>query len=317
MARQYKRYCKLIVAKDGSNDKAFDFSEYRIVYHVDQAYTGQPCTAYIKVYNVPQSVINQIREESQAIILDAGYVDNHAVIFKGQLIQRYRGRESETDTYLQIVATTGDVAHNYGVINVSLQAGASPDDVYEAIAAEYERYGFGKGYKPTLPETKLPRGKAVFKPTKKAIEDFAKTHALQWSYENNRLMFVPTRGTIKGDPLIVNQTTGMIGLPVMTIGGLQVSMLLRPEVRALSTTIKINNADIQYTPDSGAYGDIVNNERKREEYTTDADGLYSVISRVHMGDTRGNVWQTDLICVAVNSTLPVVTGAAINGVSND
>ena len=109
----------------------------------------------------------------------------------------------------------------------------------------------------------------------------------------------------------------MIGLPVMTIGGLQVSMLLRPEVRALSTTIKLNNDDIQYTPDSGAYGDIVINERKQQEYTRDPNGIYSVISRVHMGDTRGQVWQTDLICKGVNSTLQPVSGAAINGVSND
>ena len=317
MARQYKRYCKLIVAKDGTNNQAFDFSEYRIVFHVDQAYTGQPCTAYIKVYNVPASIISQIKQESQAIILDAGYEENHAVIFKGQLIQRYRGRENQTDTYLQIVATTGDQAHNYGVINVSLQAGATPDDIYQAIAQEYARYGIGEGYKPPLPKTALTRGKVIYKPTKKAVEDFARTHAMQWSYENNRLMFVPVRGTIEGDPLIVNQTTGMIGLPVMTIGGLQVSMLLRPEVRALSTTIKLNNNDIQYTPDSGAYGDIVTNERKQQEYTLDPDGIYSVISRVHMGDTRGQIWQTDLICKGVNATLQPVSGAAINGVSND
>lgn len=316
MARQYKRYCKLIVPKDGSNDQAFDFSQYRIVFDIDQAYTGQPCTAYIKVYNVPADIINQIKQESQTLILDAGYVDHHAIIFKGQLIQRYRGRDNETDTYLQMVATTGDVAHNYGVINVSLQAGATPDDVYEAIAAEYQRYGMGTGYKPTLPNTKLPRGKVIYKPSKEVIADFAKTHSMQWSYEDNRLIFVPVKGTLDNDPLEINQSTGMIGLPVMTIGGLNISMLLRPEVR-LGSKIKVNNSDIQYTPDSGAYGDMVNNDFKSQELTTDPDGMYKVVSRIHTGDTRGNVWQTDLICEGINSTLAPITGAAINGVSND
>jgi hypothetical protein len=316
MARQYKRYCKLIVAVDGSNEKAFDFSEYRIVFHVDQAYTGQPCTANIKVYNVPQSIANQIKQESQAVILDAGYEENHAVIFKGQLVQRYRGRENQTDTYLQIIASTGDTAHRYGVVNVSLRAGATPEDIYNEIARVYGNFGIEKGNMPELPKTELPRGKVIYQAAKSALENFSKTHAMQWSYEQNRLVCVPVKGTTEDDPITVNYRTGLIGMPVMTIGGLQLSMLLRPEIRTLGSVIKLNNDDIQYTPDSGAYGDTVNNERKQESWTIDADGLYKVISRTHVGDTRGQVWQTDLICTGINATLQPVSGVVINGVSN-
>lgn len=317
MGKQYKRYCKLIIAKDKGNNEAFDFSQYRITFHVDQAFVNRPCTAYIKVYNVPETIVSKIKQESQTIILDAGYVENHAIIFKGQLVQFYRGRENQTDTYLQIVATTGDVGHNFGVINVSLNSGAKPEDVCNVIAAEYAKYGIEKGEVPKFTTTRLPRGKAIYKALKKALEEFAINHSMQWSYENNKLVFVPVRGTLTGDPLIVNYKTGLIGMPVMTLGGLQLSMLLRPEVRNLATVIKVNNKDIQYTPDTTGYGDVVTNERKQEIYATDPDGLYKVLSRVHMGDTRGNVWQTDLICSGINSTLPPTEGAAINGVSND
>lgn len=317
MARQYKRYCKLIVPRDGKNNQAFDFSNYRISFHVQQAFVKQPCTAYIKVYNVPETITSKIKKESQTIILDAGYIENHGVIFKGQLVQFYRGRESQIDTYLQIVATSGDVAHNFGVVNISLSAGAKQEDIYNAIAKEYGKNGVDKGAAPKFPVTELPRGKVIYKSAKKALEEFSGTHSMQWSIENNKLVCVPIRGTLEGDPLIVNYKTGLIGMPVMTLGGLQLSVLLRPEIRNLATTIKINNEDIQFTPDSTAYEDAATNERKQQPYTIDPNGIYKVISRTHVGDTRGTIWQTDLICEGINSTLKPIDGASINAVSND
>lgn len=316
MSRQYKRYCKLIVAKDKTNNKAFDFSEYRIVFNIDQAFVARPCTAHIKVYNVPQSVVNEIKQEGQEIILDAGYVENHAVIFKGQLIQKYSGRENQTDTYLQIVASTGDLAHNFGVVNVSLKAGAKPEDVYNAIAKSYADKGIEKGSTPEFPVNALPRGKVMYKAAKEALIEFSNTHAMQWSYENNQLVCVPIRGVLPGDPLVINYKTGLLDMPVMTIGGLQVMMLLRPEIRALGTVLKLNNADIQYSPDSAAYADIASNEFKQRKYREDADGLYKVLSRVHTGDTRGSVWQTVVVCDGANSVLSSMDKTATNAVQN-
>ena len=220
--------------------------------------------------------MKRCRESSrgQKVILEAGYESNHAII-QGDLIQRYRTKaESGNDTCLIILASTADQAHSYAVVNASLPAGASPVDVHQAILSEYARYGVEKGYVPQLAQTKLARGKVLFCPAKDAMTTFCRTHQLQYSYLDTGLACVPVKETFPGKPFLLNERTGLVGTPEMSIDGLKVTSLLRPEIR-LDTTLEIENDSIFYDESYGSQKKEDNKKKttQKQNDTFDVDGV--------------------------------------------
>ena len=309
MSVLYKRYCRLTIAEGKENTKAIDFSAFRVSFTISQSLKGEPRSANIRIYNVNSETVSRIRQEGQKVILEAGYESNHAIIFQGDLIQRYRTKaESGNDTCLIILASTADQAHSYAVVNASLPAGASPVDVHQAILSEYARYGVEKGYVPELAQTKLARGKVLFCPAKDAMTTFCRTHQLQYSYLDTGLACVPVKETCPGKPFLLNERTGLVGTPEMSIDGLKVTSLLRPEIR-LDTTLEIENDSIFYDESYGSQKKEYNKKKTKQKQndTFDVDGVYKVISLTHKGDTYGKAWYSEMNCVAAN---PSKTGSS-------
>ena len=97
---QWLRYFRLIVATDGRNEEALDLSDFRVTFHISQAMVGKPCTADIKVYNVSQETVDKIEVPTNAVvghkrlkvIIEAGYQEDHSMIFEGDLWWKSTGR---------------------------------------------------------------------------------------------------------------------------------------------------------------------------------------------------------------------------------
>lgn len=326
MSKLYKRFCKLVVAEDSRNQLAVDFSRFRIVFSITNTLSGAPPTADIRIYNVSDDTVSRIRQEGQTVILQAGYEDNKATVFQGDLVQRYKGtvmatpvaEDSRLDSVLQIVARTNDKAHTYGMINTCLPAGANAAHLAKEILDEYARYGMKPGALPDLPPGKLTRGKVFYRPLKKALDDFCRTYGLQSCYSGNELGVVPVDETFREKPIVLNENSGLIGTPVMSIAGLKLRMLMRPEIR-LNSTLQIANRDILYddtnkTPPassstSGTEEKKDGSSAKKEsgqptvsKNAVDVNGLYKIVSITHKGDTRGKDWYMELVCTAANPT---------------
>ena len=75
--RQWLRYFRLVVAKDGTNTAALDLSDYRVAFRVTQAAVGRPCTAEISVYNVSDDTANQINAPTNERIVTNGNNAEH------------------------------------------------------------------------------------------------------------------------------------------------------------------------------------------------------------------------------------------------
>lgn len=312
MSILYKRYCRLTIAEGKENTKAVDFSAFRVSFAITQSLKGEPRSATIRIYNVSRETVSRIRQEGQKVILEAGYESNHAIIFQGELIQRYRTKaESGKDICLIILASTADQAHSYAVVNASLPAGASPADIHQTILSEYSRYGVKKGYVPELAGTKLPRGKVMFCPAKDAMTTFCRTHRLQYSYLDSGLACVPVKETFPGKPFVLNERTGLVGTPEMSIDGLKVTSLLRPEIR-LDTTLQIESDSVFYDESYGSQKkeDSKKKAGQKQSDAFDVDGVYKVISLTHKGDTYGKSWYSEMNCVAAN---PSKTGSSATG----
>lgn len=326
MSAKWLRYFRLVVAVDGTNTEALDLSDFRCVFKISQAAIGKPCTAEITVYNVSQATVDRIHVPTNAVvgskrlkvILEAGYQDDHAVVFQGDLWWKSVGRDSETETFMRLVASTGDRAQQYAVVNASIPKGATQADVFAEVAKSFAEKGVGKANEPTLMATRLPRGKVLYAMSADAMQGLADTNQFDWGYTASGLVAI--RKDQSYDPteavIVLNSKTGMLGRPMMTVEGVEVESLLLPRAD-IGSLVQIDNRSIQrQSYDTSVSQGAIQANFAATDAMISADGLYRVVSRIHSGDTRGNEWRTRMVCFGVNAAQTPMTTTALNNVPN-
>ncbi|WP_288074681.1 hypothetical protein [Pseudomonas sp.] len=296
------QYLRQISLKIGNDAEALDLSELRIRFVIRRGDLKTPNSADIRIYNVSDATALRAQKEFERIVLQAGYAGNFGTIFDGTIKQVRRGRESQTDTYIDITAADGDSAYNWSVVNMSLAAGSTPDDHLQASLQAMESRGITLGDKPNLPGNRLPRGKVMFGMVRDHLDTLAKSTDTSWSFQDGQLTLIPNTAYLPGEAVVVNSATGMIGLPEQTQNGVNVKMLLNPSVK-IGRRLQIDESSIQkfrYDPAPLAEADMrmikIQNDLSR-------DGFYRILVASHVGDTRGNEWYTSTICISVDATI--------------
>ncbi|MCW3543124.1 phage protein [Burkholderia cenocepacia] len=297
--RQFGRKASLIIGHDSGD--AIDLSALRFTFRVQRGDLQTPNSARIRVYNVSDNTAQKIAREFSRIVLQAGYEGNFGIIFDGSLVQVRRGRESPTDTYIDITAADGDMAYNFAVVNTTLSAGSLPEDHVTACTAAMYAQGVTDGYRPDLAGRPLPRGKVMFGMARDYLETVARSTQTLWSIQDGKMQMVPETSYVPGDIPDINYKSGMVGLPEQTQNGITVKMLLNPSIK-ISRLIHLNNASVQEYEYSLALADQVPNQNTRYQNKFNTDGYYYVMTNEHWGDTRGNDWYTEAICLAVDAT---------------
>jgi len=290
-------------------DKGLDLSAFRIRFNVQNADIESPNNAVIRVYNLSKETMKQKKlEEYTEVILNAGYEGgNYGIIFKGQIKQYKVGRESATDMYLDIFASDGDIGYNQGIVNTSLAAGATPAEAIKAAVASMP--GLSSDLSAlTITKQNVPniRGTVLMGMARARLRDLTTHLDSGWSIQDGVVVVTDNTGYRDGEAVKININTGMIGMPEQTGGGIKVQCLLNSRIR-IGGRVQLNNAEIiqlfQQNPDSAP---IAYNQWSGflSIAALSPDGMYRTFSVEHEGDTRGNTWQTSLICLAVNETVP-------------
>ncbi len=294
---QWIRKASLIV---GTED-ALDLSELRFIFRIKRGDTQTPNTLRVRVYNVSEQTALRTMKEFTRVVLQAGYEGNYGIIFDGTIIQIRIGRENQTDTYVDITAADGDSAYNFGFVNQTLAAGATMRDVVDASMKAMEKKGVTRGYMAFLTEQRLARGKVMFGLARKFMEGVARTTQSVWSIQDGKAVLWPETSYNPGDIPVISPQTGLVGLPEQTSNGITARMLLNPSVK-IGTLIQLKNEAIQlyeYSPDIKQQSENGNIEMQS---ALNDEGLYYVMLAEHWGDTRGNDWHTEVVCLAADVT---------------
>ncbi|KUZ78305.1 phage protein [Burkholderia ubonensis] len=297
--KQFGRKASLIIGQDSGD--AIDLSGLRFTFRVQRGDLQTPNSARIRVYNVSDNTAQKVETEFSRVVLQAGYEGNYGIIFDGTLIQVRRGRESPTDTYLDITAADGDMAYNFAIVNTTLAAGSTPEDHVKVCTAAMGTFGVTEGYRPDLGGRPLPRGKVMFGMARDHLETVARSTQMLWSIQDGKLQMVPESSYVPGDIPDVNYKSGMVGLPEQTQNGISVKMLLNPSIK-IGRLIHLNNASVQQYEYSLALDQQAANRNTSYQNKFNTDGYYYVMTNEHWGDTRGNEWYTEAICLAVDAT---------------
>lgn len=299
---QYKRHFSLVVF--GTNLNGLDLSALHCKFSIKRSSNMTPNCADIRVYNLDQNTALQIKQQFTKVIIQGGYDSNYGVIFKGNIKQVIIGRESATDTFVDLNCGDGDLAYNYAIVNASVASGSSMQDQLNQISQPMSSLGTAlDNNQPAFQPTILPRGKTMWGNSRDYMRNLAQQNALTWSIQNEQIQFAPQQGYTKGISVVLTSKTGMIGTPQQTNIGVNVVCLINPLINP-GRTIKIDNASVaRLKIDLGNPKDPVNLAPPLT-----ADGVYTVLIIEQTGDNRGIDWYSKLICLT--------TAAAANPINS-
>lgn len=296
---QYKRNFSLLVS--GTNLDGLDLSPLHCKFSVKRSSNMTPNCADIRVYNVDDETALKIKQQYTQVVIQAGYDSNYGVIFKGNIKQIILGRESATDTFIDLVCGDGDLAYNYAIVKTAIRS-TDQNSIFNQIAQPMYGLGLTLGTsQPAFLPGALPRGKTMWGSARDFMRTFAQQNDLTWSIQNEQISFIKQQGYEPGTSVILTSKTGMIGTPQQTNIGVNVVCLINPLISP-GRTIKIDNASVaQLKIDLGNPKDPVNLAPPLT-----ADGVYYVLVIEQSGDNRGIDWYSKLICCTVNpSTNPI------------
>lgn len=325
--RQWLRYCRLtIIRNEGEFRKEIDLSGFRVRFRVTQALASRPCSAEITIFNVSSAVANAIadpttnfvRSSHQEVILEAGYKEKHTIIFRGDLWWKSVGRESETDTFLRLIAATGDRAHQNATTSASIPKGSSQKDVAEKVVSTMDPYGVKFVETPELMQARLLRGKTIFKMSRDALQDVADSNGFDWAYTNAGIATVPKEGALKNAEkvIVLDASSGLLDRPEITVDGLKMRALLNPDLE-WGRLVQVKSDTVQrmsYSTETSS--SAVESNRTANGETLDYDGIYIIKSREFVGDTRGDEWYADLLCIAYNPAARPVSPTPYSTIPN-
>jgi hypothetical protein len=304
MSRNYKRYCRLIIA---GNATGYDVSAMRIAFRIKHGTVPQPKQLEARIYNLSKATAKAIQSlhEIGYVQLDAGYEGNSGTIFKGNLTWVNIGRENPTDTYCDIFAGDGDAGLNMALVNKTFAAGSTPQDHYNHILDQYGQFGITKGLVSfvDLSQPKYPRAVTLVGMATQALRTLADSKNALTYVHNGQLHIVDKGHSPQVGVTVLNSSTGLIGMPVETPEGIKVRALINPNY-SVNTRLQINQSSINRADPVWAVGTegqggmtLDPQWQARMDALATADGIYRVLYIDWEGDTRGNPWYADMTCI--------------------
>lgn len=290
----------------GVDNDGLDLSEMQFKFQTTQSDAESPNTASIRVYNLSAATVTKIGGEFAYVVLQAGYEDGpYGVIFQGQIRQWKVGKEKNTDSYLDILASDGDEWYNFGVVSTSLEVGqTAPMDQAMAILGQSSEKGVEAGYISFADAqgnvTALSRGKVFYGAGRVALRSLTETYGSTWNINNGKVNVIPLTGYLPGTAVKLDSRSGLIGRAEQTIDGIKMRSLLNPLLTP-GGLVQIDNASLNATLQEDA-----NNPRPYNQRTgitslasIASDGLYRIYVVEFQGDTRGQAWYADVTGLAV------------------
>lgn len=304
-----------------ANQPGIALSDFRIQFTVSAMDTDSPPTALIRIYNLADTTAQQISKEFQNITLQAGYENgNYGIIFQGSIMRVRKGRLSNIDTFVDIMASNLGALKTFGTVGVTIPAGATLPQQVTAVANQVNNSPIAQGnagspqQKLNVGDTSqaftsggtLPRGKVVFGLWSEHFNNVADSGGAVWSIgPDGTVNFHKLTGYNSGEAVVINAETGMVGIPAATIQGIEVNCLLNPLIKP-GTRIQLNNADLttQNTVNSSAGFPAYSDYQSQFTANTSTDGVYMALVVEHEGDNRdpGAAWLTKIIALAVDSS---------------
>lgn len=311
--RQFGRVCEVVIGAGGAGLKVTDL---RIQFEVVKTPHRTPNAAEIKIFNLNQDHENAIKREFDEVLVNVGYAGHARMILRGNIRRVRSYRDQQTERIVQIIAGDGDADFRKGTVNFTLAAGSSHGEVVDHIVGKSFR-NTKKGHVVTSGAKRL-RGRVYSGMARDVLDDIAMESDAHWSIQDGVLQIVPVDSTLPNEAVKLTYDTGLLEAPEVDTKGIAFKCLLNPELR-VNGKVWLDNNELREkvstaaskVPVTSGHGSSHSLPKKPKGIARlDPDGVYKLIKVVHKGDTHGDEWFTEGLCVALGKSIPAGKAAA-------
>jgi hypothetical protein len=294
--------------------QGLELAALRVTFNVHKNTATTPNFLDARVYNMAPATMKKVIQFGR-IKLSAGYkYGQYGVIFDGMVVQYRRGKENPTDTYLEIIAADGqkmvtsNSAHRF-------EQGSMESDGIKTIVNDI---GIPVGFMSQKVGTDtLLRPWIVAGSSQHYIRDMMVKYNADTFVDMNKLYIVSQQEYLEGEAVVLNTRTGLVGIPEATPQGMQIRCLLNPRIK-IGGLVKLDSEFISGVAFIPGGQEVTGSEANRvlaqsygaDEATfklqdvpvpTSPIGLYKIYMMEISGDTRGQSWYCDMICLALDA----------------
>lgn len=296
--RNFKRIAQVIT---GVNGAGIEVEDLRIWFKITKTIGRTPNTASIKIWNLSPDNEALVKGEFDDVIVNAGYDGNTRLLFRGNI--RYaEGYPEASERILQLDCGDGDRDFQKTVINVTLAAGTTTAQLVDHVLS---KFGSVKKGTVVLKDKTHSRGRVISAMARDVLDRVALDQDAHWSFQDGVLHIIPVGSTLPNEAIVITTETGMLEAPKRTDKGIKVVCQLNPLLLP-NRVIQLDNKDFRdqvrkqrlklpgAKPHTGAKA-----KQSHKLAVIDPDGLYKIIRVDHEGDTRGEKWTSEVVCVAL------------------
>lgn len=261
MEELFNRRASIVIGEYGTTGVRID--DLRIVFNIVKSMKSSANEATVTVYNMAPSSRDLLNAKNVAVQLAAGYGDNVSVIFDGQVIKS-DVRLTRPNWMTTIEAGDGIVPLSTGRLSRTFVEGEGRLAVVKALVNSMGTVALGTTESDALRRS-LSSPLTLTGSARRSLDVLARQWGFWWSVQDGAAEFVDkgSKGSNTSAAPLLNQYTGLVGIPEFTDDGLIVRSLLNVRVRP------------------GA--PIVLESRT-------ASGTFQVEKVIHSGDTHGQDW---------------------------
>lgn len=311
---QWLRKISLIVYSGGGAQQGIELGQLRVVFNLHKKVLQSPDLLEARVYNLsPQTMAKVI--EFNRVQLSAGYqFGNYGMLFDGTIVQFRRAKENPTDTYLEIIAGDGDKLNGAASFH-RFEPGTKESAAVNTLIGDT---GLDTGHISSLVGTDtFKRPWIVAGATQQYLREITQKYSANFWSDQGKINIVQQNEYMPGEAVVLAPPTGLVGIPEVTPQGIQARCLLNSKL-VLGGLIKLDKSlisGIPYLPGGQEMGpnqlaQSMPIARGRTPLDvpqgTSPVGTYKVIMMEVTGDTRGQPWYQDLICIGLDASGSVV-----------
>lgn len=296
----YLRKYKVTVFNE-QGDKSLEISNsedeptsVRLVFKIERSGLKAIYYAEIFLYNLAPACENAIIERGYTVIVEAGYKEGvYGVVFNGKVFQALWDRENVTDTILTLNCVDGMDFLTDNFVSLTVEQKSYQTDIIQKMAsASRQAIRLGK-IDDQVDQKRLPRGRVYFGEPKTYLQEYAQDNRCQFFVSNGEAHIGKIDSSLvylsEDEAFVVNAGNGLIGTPQQTHDAVIFRTLLNPSmnIKYPAMLVKLDQT-------------LIRQQKLRLgvlQTRLDEDGLYRIASVVHMGDTRGNEWYTEVIAI--------------------
>lgn len=293
--KQYRRAWKVIVVPHDKftgyreneaivlSDSKLGNSALHVRFDVTSA-MSTPVYGDITVYNLSQSLINQLADEGSRVVVVAGYEDgNEGVVWNGNVFHFIQYQQNVVDRVLLMHCIFGRDIITDNFVIASITGGKTRGERFEHYTQNIN-ISIKRSEKMNQESTKTVRREIIFGDPMTNVHDDAHLEGRVVAFDKGGVLTDANIATEKSElPVItVSPDTGLIGLPTQIPRGVSFQTLLDPrlvfdiparEVELVNTEVMAQQLSLGQPPP------IIS-----------PTGKYRIASVRHVGDTRGNEW---------------------------